>query len=308
MSVQCFQQTAKQLLSAGIANKTRQTYQNGLRLFKLFRTNFHLNDTWPVPIAHLTAFLSYLFESGYAPASAASYLSAISFYHKINNLIDNTSNYRVDKTLEGFKRLRPTFDTRIPVMYETLLQIISTLSEICSSMYEVCLFRAAYTMAFFGLFRVGELVASSSEQADTALQVEDVSVHDIKASGSAASKLMVRLKKSKTSQYGASVRIPICQVNGNACPVGAVIKFLNLRVASSRFFFCHLNGKPLTRYQFGAVLTKCVNHLGLPSRGFRTHSFRIGAASWLAKKGVSDEVIKRMGRWKSQAFKRYIRL
>ena len=161
-------------------------------------------------------------------------------------------------------------------------------------------------MAFFCLFRVSELIVLSVEQADAALHTDDV--HYPRTSGSIASKLIVRLKKSKTSQFGASVHIPISQVNGPACPVGAVIKFLNLRVSSSRIFFCHLNGKPLTRYQFGAVLTKCINHLGLPSKGYRTHSFRIGAASWLAKKGVSDESIKRMGRWKSQTFKRYIRL
>ena len=40
---------------------------------------------------------------------------------------------------------------------------------------------------------------------------------------------------------------------------------------------------------------------------FRSHSFRIGAATWLASKGVLDEAIKHMGRWSSNAFKRYIR-
>jgi hypothetical protein len=38
------------------------------------------------------------------------------------------------------------------------------------------------------------------------------------------------------------------------------------------------------------------------------HSFRIGAATAAAIQGASDEDIQRMGRWKSQAFKRYIRI
>jgi len=41
---------------------------------------------------------------------------------------------------------------------------------------------------------------------------------------------------------------------------------------------------------------------------FKTHSFRIGAASSYSEKGVSEQDIKRLGRWKSDAFKGYIRL
>ena len=37
-------------------------------------------------------------------------------------------------------------------------------------------------------------------------------------------------------------------------------------------------------------------------------SFRIGAATYAAKQGVPDDKITHWGRWKSDAFKKYIRI
>ncbi len=37
------------------------------------------------------------------------------------------------------------------------------------------------------------------------------------------------------------------------------------------------------------------------------HSFRIGAATFAAERGFSDAQIRSMGRWQSDAFRKYIR-
>lgn len=41
---------------------------------------------------------------------------------------------------------------------------------------------------------------------------------------------------------------------------------------------------------------------------YKGHSFRIGAASHAADRGLSDAQIRALGRWKSNAFQRYIRV
>jgi hypothetical protein len=47
--------------------------------------------------------------------------------------------------------------------------------------------------------------------------------------------------------------------------------------------------------------------MGIDSSKIKTHSFQIGAASCHFERGTPHEGIKRVSRWKSDAFKTYIR-
>jgi hypothetical protein len=63
--------------------------------------------------------------------------------------------------------------------------------------------------------------------------------------------------------------------------------------------FCHFDGRPLSKYQFSALLKKSLGVLGLADANFKSHSFRIGMVTTLAMEGMSDENIKFIRRWKS---------
>ncbi|KAJ8303659.1 hypothetical protein KUTeg_018769 [Tegillarca granosa] len=52
----------------------------------------------------------------------------------------------------------------------------------------------------------------------------------------------------------------------------------------------------------------CTIKLGLPVSVFSSHSFRIGAATTLALKGLDPSIIQSLRRWSSDAFPKYIRL
>ena len=100
------------------------------------------------------------------------------------------------------------------------------------------------------------------------------------------------LRKGKNSpKRKPLIDIPLVGLDPE-CPALAMKAYINLRPRNSIYLFCHNNGKPMTRYQFVTVLNKAVHSLKLPTAHFKTNSFRIGAASWLASKGVSYQVIK----------------
>lgn len=69
-----------------------------------------------------------------------------------------------------------------------------------------------------------------------------------------------------------------------------------------------MDGSPVSRQFFTAQLRLVLAFCGLDTIKYQSHSFRIGAATFAAASGSSDIQIQNMGRWKSSAFKKYIRI
>jgi hypothetical protein len=120
--------------------------------------------------------------------------------------------------------------------------------------------------------------------------------------------LNIKIRSSKTDQLGKGVHVHIPPIRGQCCPVRAVQQFVSIRPSCNGPFFCHFSTQPVSRYQFNAVLKKALSALGLKGMSIRSHSFRIGAATEAALAGMSDNEIKSLGRWQSDAFKAYIRI
>jgi hypothetical protein len=70
--------------------------------------------------------------------------------------------------------------------------------------------------------------------------------------------------------------------------------------------FSYLNGKPLTRYQF-AILKKAFGSSHLDYGKYTAHSFRKVAATSAAMAGCDVETIKRARRWRSGAYRVYLK-
>lgn len=289
------------LLDASMSENTKTVYQNALKCFKSFRQNYSMPNIWPVPTAHLASFVSFCFNQNYSPATVTTYMSSISFIHKLKNMDDPTCSFIIKKMLEGFRRLRSIRDVRLPITKELLVKICSALQSVCYSAYESILFKAAFCLAYFGLFRVGELVHTDQRQAGYAVQLADINVN--------SNALSVRIRRSKNNQSGKPIFLQLSSFKDDSvCPVDAINQFLQMRSSSSGNLFIHANGLPLTRYQFGAVLSKALTRSGIFSQNYKSHSFRIGRATTLAMSGVPDDQIKIMGRWQSRTYNKYIRL
>lgn len=278
-------------------------YETALKNFSLFRDKYSLDCIWPVPLHHIVSYISYCAELGYAPSSINLYISAISFKHKIHQWFDHTQSFLVKKLLEGYKRQKTCKDNRAPITYDILKEICHHLPSVCHTHYEAKLFTAAYTLAYYGLLRVSELVVTKLSQLHRAIRIDDLTIE----SGNKALRLKIRI--SKSNQYGnpTTIRIPQSQ-SQEVCCVKSITEFLNIRSKASQVLFCHEDGQPLTRSQFSAVLSKTLQSANITNGKYRSHSFRIGRASELSAQGVPDEYIRSMGRWASAAYTTYLRL
>jgi len=65
--------------------------------------------------------------------------------------------------------------------------------------------------------------------------------------------------------------------------------------------------KKIDSFKFSSELHRRLAFCGLDTTRYKSHSFRIGGACHATEKGYSDAQIRALGRWKSEAFKVYLR-
>lgn len=247
----------------------------------------------------LLYFVGLAYENNLSFSGVSQRMAAVAFWLKARGLQDISKSFLVRQALKGYRKRGGAPDRRRPVSYRLLEQVCDRLSLVCSSEFEVFLFRAAFSLAFFGAFRVSELVASNKKVVGGLLRA-DVEV--------STESLVCRLRRSKVDQWGKGSRVFLyCLVGSEVCPVLSVTRFLALRPEGPKGLLVHQDGSALSRYQFLAVFRRCLRGLGLEDKEFCTHSFRIGAATEAARWGLDDTVIKRIGRWESSRFRGYVR-
>ena len=121
------------------------------------------------------------------------------------------------------------------------------------------------------------------------------------------SSLRIRIKASKTDPFRQGVDIFMGRTGNELCTVVATLAYMVQRGPGPGPLFKFQDGKPLTRQRFVARVREALTSAGVDSSAYSGHSFRSGAATTAAKCGVSDAVIKMLGRWKSSAYQLYIK-
>ncbi|KAM9321155.1 integrase/recombinase xerD homolog [Gastrophryne carolinensis] len=245
-------------------------------------------------------YVSDLVSKGETPASVDRKMSAMAFLCRLEGWADMTKSFWVRQALKGWRKGHRGVDSRRPVSWGLLRGLIEVLPRVCTAGFEVSLFKAAFSLAFFGALRVGELV-SPNKRLPGGLEVGDVVAAD--------EGVVVPIGKSKTDQRGRGVSVFLGRLQHcSSCPAAAFEEFMGIRPPGNGPLLVHEDGSFLSRFQFLAVFRKCLKELGLASGDYGTHSFRIGAATEAARLGLPEEIIKRLGRWESTRFRRYVRL
>lgn len=176
-------------------------------------------------------------------------LEGLSFFFKLLGWEDWT-DFWVRQSVKGYRKVHKKKDAWQPVTFSNLLAICETLGFVCTSRYEGSLFKAAFSLAFYGAFRIGELVSPSRRLAGGPLQ-QAVRVGD--------NRVCLRLRRSKADQRGRGVNVLLFALQGSrVCPVEAVREFLGVRPAGMGPYLLHEDGSYLSKFQFVSVFRKCL--------------------------------------------------
>lgn len=281
--------------------KTVQSYNQAQETLRKFQQLLGYADNAVLTEPMVAEFIAWLSLLGKAPATISLYVAGISFWQKLQFREDPTATPNIRQLMKGVRRDKQRTDDRHPITGQILRVMIKSLPAITSSTYEAAMFEAAFSIAFFGFLRLNEFTSPNKRT-----KPEDtLSDRDIKIEGQT---VIISLRHSKTNQCGRPQIIKLAKSDNNsACPVQAITRYMAIRPTRAKPFFCHFDNTPLTRYEFQAILKKATNFIGLTDQRITSHSFRIGAATTAAAKGWSAEAIQAGGRWRSNAYLRYIR-
>ncbi len=198
----------------------------------------------------------------------------------------------------------PPTRIRLPVTPRLLRQIKHALTS--SANPAKLVIWAVAAMAFFGFFRLGELLCNTPQdfnEAATCLSWGDVAVN----SHLAPTMVQIYLKKSKCDQFGAGAKVVIGATGDELCPVTARLDYLGQRGDTKGAFFLGPDAKPVLKPWFVEQIRSILSSVGVAHHQYAGHSFRVGVATTAALARVEDSTIQALGHWHSVAFLQYIR-
>lgn len=154
--------------------------------------------------------------------------------------------------------------------------------------------------AFFGFFRLGELLPASSKAFNPAV---DLVWGDVAVDNHASPRMVqVHLKKSKCDQVGASADVILGISGRDLCPVKAILAYIDLGGPQPGAFFVNASNRPVAKVWFVEQIQEVLESVGASQSQYSGHSFRIGEATAAALAGVEDPTICTLGWWHSTAF------
>ena len=165
---------------------------------------------------------------------------------------------------------------------------------------------AASTPCFFVFTRAEKLSTptSTSFDAKVHLCVQDIVVDDPRH----PSVMQVHIKQSKTDPFRKGVKVSLGRTGTTLCPVAAMLDFIVARGTSPGPLFTFQDGSYMTRARFVELVRDALQRAGVSQKRYCGHSFRIGAATTAAQKGLKICIIKILGRWESVAYLQYVKI
>ena len=231
-----------------LAPRSWRSYQAAWRSFQSFVSQAGL-QFFPL---HPKAVEIYVRHVRFSTIKA--YLTALKFFNTYYGF-DSSSCFspQLRYILRGVRRTQastlPPRPARIPITTAHLQLLFQFVSHMFSPMDALC-YRAAFTLAFFGLLRVSEFTCPSPHSFDPSIHL---SVHDIHFSVSPHI-AFIRIKQSKTDPFRQGCVIRVARTSHALCPYNALATYMHCHLRRSGPLFSFVDGSFLTRAHIQSVL------------------------------------------------------
>ena len=311
-------------LNHAVANNTWKSYQTAANHVKRIGKELGVTLVFPFSLEDTLTYLGYLISVRRVSGSTMEkYMSGLRMAHLtrghfspwirpdvVKMMITGVQNKeQVKRRMEGKKGRLPI----TPLMLRTLRDRL--IAAKMRTMKKRLIWLVA-SWCWSGAFRIHEILAKDSMTFDPAstLLSRDVSLTTARVAGVQHEVVKIFLRHPKEQRLSAGVTIDLFEVIGEAswlCPVKAYRKWKegSSMKPSTNLPLLRLNsGESYTGTAFNHDLKRFLGDMAEDMKGSVTsHSFRSGIATSMSQAGYSDEEIMAMGRWRSDAFLRYVK-
>ena len=279
---------------------TRKTYFTAWKKFKHFIHQHFTIRFHHISKDHVSMYVSHLHNQHYKASSIKSQLSAIGFIFESSGLDNPTKSFKIQKQLSFYQRTDRQPPIRKPITRDILFKIIRAVKQVFNTKYDRSLYIALFTTMYHAALRVSEVCTSPTNK-------HNLLNHQIRLiRNHGHTNLEISFKTYKHMHHPSPPLLlqPTKEID---CPVKSYSSYHKLRGNRLGAAFQDFHGSPITRTNLLSALNYCITLAGLSQDEYNTHSFRIGKTTDLAQQGYSYPEISLIGRWKSNAFIRYIK-
>ena len=296
-----------ELSSLAVASSSWKSRLSSLNKLKAFASDTQSKISWPLNKEFRNGFIVWCYDRGNVTANTVKkylvHLNSIQSFLGFKKF--NNKNKLTSTLLNGFKNSKCNIKkkpvTRKAITFDVLKTIRSKLKKAFTVKHTFQTFWTACCVAFFGCFRLGEILPKNSHVFDPS---SDLTWKDIKIHKKSVS---IIIKSPKTTpNFSDKVYLFNFKIK-KFCPVRNLKKLK--RVLSKQNIFS--SSSPVFRLDSKNFLTQKVINKFLKSNFknvfIRGHSFRAGIPTSIANfPDISnDSHVMGWGRWRSKAFSSY---
>ncbi|KAK0216607.1 hypothetical protein EDD85DRAFT_782050 [Armillaria nabsnona] len=295
------------VLSFSWADKTLETYGSGLLLYHVFCDirNIPEDSRCLASPDIISSFLATM-AGNYASSTLSNYLHGLRAWHILHGLPWLVNEAETTNIIIAAVHLQPPRSRKKPRLLYTCDTLVALLHHLDLSLPLDAAVAACLTMTFYSAAHLGEFTLTTLGCFDPDVHCKRSNMRKVRDRNNLEQTVFF-IPKTKTSPHGEDVFWATQE--GLSDPQALLDNHFNVNnpPLSQPIFSYTRNGKlrPLTKPAFLARLHKAFKDAKLePLQG---HGIRIGSTLEYLLCGIPFDVVKTLGRWKSDTFILYLR-
>ena len=264
----------------------------------------HRLQLFPPIEMNIARYLTVMAEKVSAFGTIANKLSALCKFYSLTGFKVDPHNPTIELLIKSCRReLSVSSRPKAPLEPGHLLQIMQNIDQ-GNLMHRI--FFVALVIQFFACLRKSNLLPPSYKTFSPFKHLTRGDIHFVDGA------IVLTLPWTKTIQHKDDIAtIPIADVPGAIInPVQVYRDFVQDFPLPPRMpaFAIATPGKLvlLAQHEYVDILKYHLQKIGLPPDAYSSHSVRRGSATTMMQSGVSQQMIKRHGTWRSNCYERYI--